>query len=148
MPEILYSGNFSMRTYSNFVQWIHKPSRPPPGDEGAPPVLTASIPLVSTSAWQQSRRARVWVFHSQILQLSTACWLNSTDLKDWSLILQHHRIKLVGCNSILLGPHQGTKTEATRSLTFHYFNRTQSFCLLSLTSKPVVTRILNETCLT
>ena len=68
-----------------------------------------------------------------------ANWLNSICLKDWFMVLQHRTIML-DMVQFYSAPHRGTKTEATRLSTFNYFNKTQSFCLLSSTSKSVVTK--------
>ena len=85
---------------------------------------------VMPSAQQQSRWARV---HSQILLIRppwrTGPWFFNTV-----------ELSLMDYNSILLGPHRGTQTEAMRSSSFSFFNRTQSFCLLSSVSKPFVTK--------
>ena len=88
---------------------VHKSSHNLAWNEGSPLKLTYTTPFASHSC--SSRRERVHVFHSQILQQSTASCPNSTNLQDWSLVLQHHRITLTCCNTILLDPHKGTKTE-------------------------------------
>ena len=97
----------------------------PAGDAGALPKLTHTPPLASPS---RATAEQASTGSSPPLPDSpTASWLNSTDLKYWSLVLQHDRIKLTGYDSILLGPNKGYKDRATRSLTFRLVQQNTKF---------------------